>query len=479
MLRSLSITSASTLVAVIAHFVTFLILVRVIDEHAMGIYFMALLCISVLMLISDFGLDMSFVKIFPELSKRSQTSLLFTAFLQRFALCAAATALFLVFIAIGGGVLPDGLPELTLGILALYWQQRVRTLLFRILQSRQMFNAVAASQAGGAILKSALISSLLLMDEVTLLYVLAIENVAFLSSILYASWRIRSEFDRYVSPSWDLCRRLLVFGWPIQLNAVVNVGNDQANHYIVAILGGPVSLAYLSVAERLADATRRILDSFLTIYYPTITKYFATDDRQASIELTNKSMLWLTLITGGGAVVFCIISDPLIILLFTERYAVAADAALLFFVALMFRSIHIVMGYFGVAAGQNFLPINVSALSSVLNIGLTIALFQEFGFEGAVVALVTTQVAMCFLYYFGLRRAGFALDVRPICKLAVLVLAALGWVYWTDGSWISALLAPPALLVAALATSPELRSDVRMLAAKTRAKLGERRGAAE
>jgi O-antigen/teichoic acid export membrane protein len=434
-------------------------LARILEQETMGLYFIAVMVTFLLKLLSDLGVDLAFVKKFPEETEQGRNSLLRSAIGIRLLSCTVVSLLYCVVEKSGAVSFINLIAPFTALTLALYWMHSFRELILRLLQAEQKFGFYAGTQVLAALLKAALVITLLTFKEVTVAHVLAIEIIAFLASILYAAFRVRDRLARAIHSKFKGGREILKFGYPLYLNALLNLGNERVSQYIVAGLGGPLVMAYFGVAERLADAGTRLFESFVNVYYPAQTEHFAANRSDDATDFANRSLLWIGFIIGSGIVAFATIREPVITLFFSSKYATVANAATLFFAVLLLRSLQTIMGYFGVAAGQKFLPVKVSLVSSVFNIILCYLLFIRFGYEGAIAALVLTQLLMNCLYFYWLQRAGYELSITPIVLLLLLTLGATAAVFsLVDHLWWS-LAVFPLFVFSCFVALPALRTD--------------------
>lgn len=455
----------------VCHFFTLMILARLLDEHTVGVYFIALMMTFLLKLMSDFGVDLAFVKQYPEQSSEGKSALLRSAVVLRLLFCTLISVLYVIIEASESISFIRVIAHVTTLTLALYWLHSFRELILRVLQAEQNFPVYAGTQVLAAVLKAALILSLLLVSDVGVGHVLAVEVLAFIASIVYAASRLRPELSAALKVKGAGGRQLLEFGYPLYLNALLNLGNEKVSQYIVAGIGGPLAMAYFGMAERLADAGTRLFESFANVYLPAQTSHFADSAEDRATQLANRSMLWIAFIISGGMVLFAVLREPVIELFFTAKYLTVANAALMFFAVLMLRSLQTLMGYFGVAAGFKFLPVKVSLVSSVFNIVLCGWLFKLYGYQGAIAALIFTQALMNTLYYYWLRKEGLTVDIVPVLTVLLSCAVTTAWVYWFDDSMGIAALAVPAFAAICLATVPALRRDLVFATALAKKKL--------
>lgn len=425
----------------------------------MGLYFIAVMVTFLLKLLSDLGVDLAFVKKYPEESESGRNSLLRSAIALRITSCIAVTLLYMAVEASGIVSFINLISDVTLLTLALYWMHSFRELILRLLQAEQRFSVYAGTQVLAALLKALMVVGLLALTDVTLKHVLIIEILAFLASIVYAGTKVRQRLAAAATSSFKGGRDILKFGYPLYLNALLNLGNERVSQYIVAGLGGPLVMALFGVAERLADAGTRLFESFVNVYYPAQTQHFANNHADQASTFANRSLLWIGFIISSGIVAFATIREPVIQLFFSAKYVSVADAATMFFAVLLLRSLQTLMGYFGVAAGQKFLPVKVSLVSSVFNVIACYLLFLRYGYEGAIAALVFTQLLMNGLYFHWLKRAGYALEITSIVLMLLLTLGATATIFYLSDTFLLSMLVFPTFLIACFATIPELRSD--------------------
>ena len=432
----------------------------------MGLYFIAVMVTFLLKLLSDLGVDLAFVKQYPEESDQGRNSLLRSAIAIRVLSCSAVSALYVLIENSGVISFINLIADVTLLTLVLYWMHSFRELILRLLQAEQQFGVYAGTQVLAALLKAALMLCLLMVTDVSVKHVLSIEIIAFLASILYAASRTRDRLSAAMRGKFKGGKEILKFGYPLYLNALLNLGNERVSQYIVAGFGGPLAMAYFGIAERLSDAGTRLFESFVNVYYPTQTRMFADQNTAEAKRFANQSLLWISFIICSGIVAFAILREPVIELFFTAKYISVADAATMFFAVLLLRSLQTLMGYFGVAAGEKFLPVKVSLVSSVFNILLCYLFFKWYGYQGAIAALVLTQLLMNFLYFFWLNRANLKLDLTPVALNVLLCLGATAVVFFLSDHFVLSMVVFPVFVIACLISTPSLRNDLQLATSK-------------
>jgi O-antigen/teichoic acid export membrane protein len=431
-----------------------------------------------LKMLSDLGVDLAFVKQYPEQTDEAKPGLFKSAILIRLISCTVVSAFYVLLERSGAIPFINDISHLTALTLVLYWLHSFRELLLRLLQAEQVFSVYAGVQVLAAVVKASLVIALTLFDYASVSAVLVVESFAFAVSILFATVKIRTLLSAALRTGQSGATQILKFGYPLYLNAVLNLGNEKVSNYIVAGLGGPVTMAFFGIAEKLAEAGTRLFEAYVNVYYPSQAENFANSRTDRAESLAQQSMLWVTFVITSAIVGFTILREPVMTLLFGATYQSAANAAALFFVVLLFRSLQTLMGYFGVTAGYKFLPVKVSLISSVFNIALCLMLFKSHGYQGAIAAMAMTQILMNFLYYFWLRRAGYKFAVLPVIKLLVAGLACVIMVYLLNDNLLLSLFVFPLFIGLCLLLVPALRQDILLLLGKAGEMLAARRNQA-
>lgn len=437
-------------------------LARVLEQETMGLYFIALMVVFLLKIVSDIGVDLAFVKQYPAENETGKQNLLRSAFAIRALSCTVVSILYLLVERSGKISFINDIAEVTALTLAMYWMHSFRELLLRLLQAEQLFTIYAGVQALAAILKALLVLLIVVIigDGISINMVLMIEAFAFGASIFYAAVRIREKLLTAIKAKFIGGLGLLKFGYPLYLNALLNLGNEKVSQYIVAGFGGPITMALYGVAERLADAGARLFESFANVYYPSQTENFANNDKAKATDMAVQSLMWVSFVLACAIVGFTILREPVMTLVFSDKYLSAANAAAMFFGVLLLRSTQTLMGYFGVAAGLKFLPVRVSTFSSVFNIATCFIAFKMFGYQGAIATLLATQLLMNFLYHYWLGKAGFKINIRPVLIIGAACIASVTMTYLLGKHFFLTLFIFPAFVAVCLTALPGLRSDL-------------------
>jgi len=109
---------------------------------------------------------------------------------------------------------------------------------------------------------------------------------------------------------------------------------------------------------------------------------------------------------------------------------------------------------------MKFLPVRVSMISSVVNITVCFLMFKLYGYQGAIAALLLTQLLMNFLYHFWLGKAGFVLSINPVITICSICIISVALAYWCVGHFLLSLFIFPFYVTISLWALPVLRRDL-------------------
>jgi O-antigen/teichoic acid export membrane protein len=222
----------------------------------------------------------------------------------------------------------------------------------------------------------------------------------------------------------DSWRKLLKASTPIGLATVFTMFYYWSGMTLLSKMSGNSAVGNYSAAYRLATSLAFVGMAFSGAVYPLFSRLFATDsDRLARVlESSTKYMTWITLPAAAFGTVF---AQPVVQVLYGGGYQ-GASAVLR------------VLVWWGACASMNSLLSNYlisvrrpgavtvqTGFSLAVNLGLAIALIPVFGAVGAAVSLVASEAGgLVYLVTLLLRTPGHA-RVRPIAVNALRVLLAL------------------------------------------------------
>lgn len=234
---------------------------------------------------------------------------------------------------------------------------------------------------------------------------------------------------------------------PLALGAALDTVYFRIDIVMLSLLASYSAVATYSVGYKFSDLLGALPLAVLT---PALTMMVAAwpDDPAAFRRTFRHALIILAVGAVGASVGFVVFAQPLVTLLYGDRYANASDAARLlvvgqglhFFTLLAFTTL--------VAAGRNRLYPIAMLVGVVLNIALNIVLIPEFSYLGSGWATVVTEAVVLVVLGVGVARIPgvlpFPWGPMAKCLAAGVVTGFVGWalldrIPWPIGGAITAL----------------------------------------
>jgi len=222
----------------------------------------------------------------------------------------------------------------------------------------------------------AFLASFLLLSLITLIHV----------GVLFKKLNLSSTNEYSFSFSQILTR-----SYPMALSAIAYFVMQSIDVIILTAYEGFESIAYYSVAVKLATVTALALMSVNVVIAPKIAEIYSNNDFERLNKLINDSARIIFIISLPILTLLFIFSH-FVLGLFGENYVLAKEALLFLLAGQFFVSL---CGpgaiYLNMTGKQKKLNI-ILILGLVLNVVLNLALIPTYGIEGAAVATLTSMI---------------------------------------------------------------------------------------
>ncbi|MGZ6972306.1 MAG: flippase [Acidimicrobiia bacterium] len=234
---------------------------------------------------------------------------------------------------------------------------------------------------------------------------------------------------------------------PLALGAALDTVYFRIDIVMLSLLATYTAVGIYSVGYKFSDLLGALPLAVLT---PALTMMVAAwpDDVAAFRRTFRHALIILAVGAVGASVGFVIFAEPLVTLLYQQRYADATDAARLlvvgqglhFFTLLAFSTL--------VAAGRNRLYPIAMLVGVVLNIALNIALIPQYSYIGSGWATVITEGVVLLVLGLGVARIPgvlpFPWAALGKCLAAGALAGVVGWalldrIPWPIGGAVTAL----------------------------------------
>jgi len=266
----------------------------------------------------------------------------------------------------------------------------------------------------------------------------------------------RVEFDV------DIAKRLLAFGFPLQINDILSFVFQRIDTLVIGALLGPSAIAYYEIARKIPDSVARLYEAFRSVYFPFMSRLFALGDRKKAAEMLNHSTRLVAFMGSLGALLGLVFGDDIVSLLFSERYLPAVPAFVLLMVTLAISLVGNVLGTSVVAAGDTSKPAIVNTVHTAVSLMSNLILIPALGITGASLAgLAGTSAANPLNVLFLRRRVKVRVGnyLKPMGLLGLCLLV----VMLVRPTTLRKLALIPLFLVSCILLSVVTREDVEAL----------------
>jgi O-antigen/teichoic acid export membrane protein len=423
----------------VLQFISVIALTRYLPKESIGLYFLVLAAVHILAVISGLGLDLTQVRILAMNDGKKAAAWGPIAFSR-----IVATGMFGAALLLWGDiifpVIDARIADYQLLVAAIFIMTGLRNLFYHTLQGFRLFGHFAWIQSSAALFRLLLLIGLIVTDNATLAGVLVIEMIVPAGAVLAMlpcipfgrlSMRINNRHQ------WA---SLFRFSTPIYLNNILTVIMDRSNVMLMGILLNLQSVAIYEVAGKLSEGFVRIFRAFIVVYFPNLSRLFATVEKKDAEILLNQS---LGILSAGISLLVMgifLFRETIIVLLFSDAYRNAALPLFLMIVNFHLQAMSNILGYSVVSAGYSSVPVRVSSISSIILVGGAVLLIPVFGVIGAIMALFLMNLTSQTLYVYFLIKAKINIRVLDYAKplLIVALLCGLNFYMDNDGPFFRA-----------------------------------------
>lgn len=422
-LKGSAAASIGTIVSMSFHFVSFMILTRILPKEELGIFVLILALIQLFSLLSGLGLEITVVKFISGEDKQKKEVLLPVIVLKTLLLIIFALAFY-----IGGSftinLFGQEIADYFILIPFIFIAAGLRDLFYNVLQGLNYFKKYAISQSATAAIRLLLIGLFIYLDELTIANLIYIELYTTVGAVLLQLFLI--PFKNLITfPGIEVYIRLLKFSIPLYMNNVLTFVYDRVNIFIIGAYLNTASIALYDVASRIPEALKRIYQSFIVVYFPNLSKLFAKDNKEGAVQLINKSLLFSSFALTMITLISFFFAEEIVTLIFSETYRESGFAFALLVVNFYMRALSNLLGYSLVSAGFSSVPVKVNILSSIISVAGSILLIPVVGYIGAVYSLLLMNAVSLYLFSYHLHKRDIA-HSKESAKSFVILAGVLG-----------------------------------------------------
>ena len=229
-----------------------------------------------------------------------------------------------------------------------------------------------------------------------LIYALAICRVKFL-------WP-RLQVD------WNFWKKSLKEAWPLGTTSVFFIIYFRIDIVMLSMFKGDPDVGVYGAAYRISEILTLFPMIFMSAIFPVLSSYFKNSKSsfQKAYEKSIKYLFYLALLLALLTMLF---AQKIIVLVYGEVYegAVAALQILVWGTALMY--VTTIQGTTFVAANRQLLRMKFLLMAVVLNISLNFLAIPKYGYIGASITTVISEIFILVMGVVLLEKDGYKLDV--------------------------------------------------------------------
>ena len=287
-LKGSAATTIGTVSGMVFQFLTILIMTRYVSKEDLGIYFLVIVIVNMFNLLSGFGVEITMVKAIASESDEESRDALEPILVIRAIGCVLFSAIFIFSGRYLFHLFDDRIYKYVWYILAIFLLANYRDLFYNLMQGLKQFKQYSIVNVVSSAFRVVITVIFILFTKLDLKYLLIIEILATAQPLIHQLFVIPFKEYLKVKPTWKTYERIVKFSIPIYLNNLVVFLNGRAQIFIIGLYLNPVSIAYFSVANKVPMALKKIFQSFIIVYFPSLAKLFADGDRKTAVKLIEK-----------------------------------------------------------------------------------------------------------------------------------------------------------------------------------------------
>jgi O-antigen/teichoic acid export membrane protein len=428
-LKGSASSSLGAFATIAFHLLSITLIARHVIKEDLGLYFLLLAIVNFFKIFGGLGLDLTTVKFLASEKQKGQQDSLVSVIWVR--LC--VLSLLSIFVYLAGPLFVQdynsGVAVIVFYLPVLFSLTSFRELFFHILQGLQEFKKYALVQTLSAILKFGLIW--FFSESLNLLILIYIEIGMLLASLalLLIVAPLRSLIASRIKLNWQHVMRMVRFGVPLYLNAIVLYVYEYSSVVIIGWFLGPVSIALYEVAGKFPQGFIRLFQSFIIVYFPNLSNLFTEREKTDAETLMNKSLVLFSSGTLFFVLIAALFSQEIVTLVFTEKYLEIQVAFILLMFNVWLRQISTILGYSLVSAGHPVASATTNVVSVCVNLVCSLLFIPSLGYMGAVYSLLLMNIVSQVCAHWYLSKAQIRVAVMNYL-LPILILSPLLCLYW-------------------------------------------------
>jgi len=227
---------------------------------------------------------------------------------------------------------------------------------------------------------------------------------------------------------------LLPFSWKLLVSGLIDALNNNLQSLIVGKMFSPAMLGFYNRGDQLPKLFVTNIDgSIQTVMFPTLSSY--QDDKQRMKEIVRRTIVTSSFIIFPLMVGLAVIAEPLVIVLFTEKWLPAVPFVQIFCASYALWPIHTVNLQAINALGRSDVFLKLEIVKSIIGL-IILGISVQFGIYMMAVGVFVSGVIATFINsYPNLTLLNYSFqeqlkDIIPSLLLALIMGIVIYPIHW-------------------------------------------------
>ena len=195
---------------------------------------------------------------------------------------------------------------------------------------------------------------------------------------------------------------LLVNSWPLFLSSFSTNFYTSLTPIVINIFAGTYATGIFSGLDKIRVALLSAITPISQIVYPKINKVFSKNAVEG-YWLVRRIAIWMVSGTVIISFLAILLSSTLTDIIFARHVELASISLIVFSFSIIFNVINLILGmYIFIPLGLSDIYARIIFYAGAFHIALLILLTHNFGFLGASICLLITEILIAFLLLFKL-----------------------------------------------------------------------------
>lgn len=287
-------------------------------------------------------------------------------------------------------------------------------------------------------------------------------------NVLYASYMLRHGAHVRIALGWHgpLIKSLLAIAFPFALAGIFARVYSYSDTVFLSKLAGDIAVGWYSIPNKITFAFQFIPLALSAALYPRMSEAFVCD-RAHLAYLFERAMKYLIIVAMPLAVFLGVLSQEIILTIYTAEYAPAIVPMQILLASLIFAFIDFPVGSLLNGCNRQGRQTTAMGIAMVVNVAANIAFIPSYGVIGAALAAVCGNVTLFVIGYLFVPKIavihhGRLLGWALLAGLLAGVIGAMMWLAKSVVPWyltlvIGGVLYCAGLFVTGLVKSEEIR----------------------